>query len=108
MKRRNLQEEDDNEASEVSDGESKPGILHSSDYSYNRYCTSVMFFSAVQPLSNSEIIEVLSNSPTMEQMRNCFEALRRSLSRSKNPPVDEIIQSGLLGALVQALKVEVD
>lgn len=66
------------------------------------------FFSAVQPLSNSEIIEVLSNSPTMEQMRNCFEALRRSLSRSKNPPVDEIIQSGLLGALVQALKVEVD
>ncbi|EPB77968.1 Armadillo/beta-catenin-like repeat protein [Ancylostoma ceylanicum] len=59
-------------------------------------------------LTNEEIIKILSNNPTLEQMRQCFEALRRSLSRSKNPPVDEVIKSGLVNALVEALKVEDD
>ncbi|RCN49530.1 importin subunit alpha-2 family protein [Ancylostoma caninum] len=59
-------------------------------------------------LTNEDIIKILSNNPTLEQMRQCFEALRRSLSRSKNPPVDEVIKSGLVNALVEALKVEDD
>ncbi|KJH49850.1 Armadillo/beta-catenin-like repeat protein [Dictyocaulus viviparus] len=59
-------------------------------------------------LTNEDIIRILSNNPTIEQTRSCFEALRRSLSRSKNPPVDEVINCGLLNALVQALAVEDD
>ncbi|XGW13820.1 hypothetical protein V3C99_000261 [Haemonchus contortus] len=63
---------------------------------------------ATSKLSNEEIIKILCDNPTLEQMRTCFEALRRTLSRSKNPPVDEVIQSGLVNALVQALAVEDD
>ncbi|KAK6035706.1 Armadillo/beta-catenin-like repeat protein [Cooperia oncophora] len=59
-------------------------------------------------LTNEEIIKILCDNPTLEQMRTCFEALRRTLSRSKNPPVDEVINCGLVNALVQALAVEDD
>ncbi|WKY01705.1 hypothetical protein Q1695_015594 [Nippostrongylus brasiliensis] len=59
-------------------------------------------------LTNEEIIKILCNNPTLVQMQTCFEALRRTLSRSKNPPVDEVIQCGLVNALVQALSVEDD
>ncbi|KAJ1370140.1 hypothetical protein KIN20_031802 [Parelaphostrongylus tenuis] len=59
-------------------------------------------------LSNEEIIDILSNNPTIEQTRTCFEALRRTLSRSRNPPIDEVIKSGLVNVLVQALGVEDD
>ncbi|KAJ1352721.1 hypothetical protein KIN20_009126 [Parelaphostrongylus tenuis] len=59
-------------------------------------------------LANGEIINVLNISPTIEQARTYLEALRRRLSRSKNPPIDEVIKSGLLHVLVQALGVEDD
>lgn len=88
MKRRNLQvEENDDEASEASDVEVKPATQ-------------------VPRMTNDEVIAVLTNNPTMEQMRDCFESVRRSLSKSKNPPVDDVIKCGLLAALVQALSVE--
>ncbi|ETN71473.1 Armadillo/beta-catenin-like repeat protein [Necator americanus] len=58
----------------------------------------------VSRLTNEEIVKILSNNPTLDQMRQCFEALRRILSRSKNPPVDEVIKCGLVNALVEALK----
>lgn len=59
-------------------------------------------FSKITP---EEAVRILSNNPTLEQMRETFEAIRRLLSRSKNPPVDEVINAGLLGALVEGLKV---
>ncbi|CAI4226652.1 unnamed protein product [Auanema sp. JU1783] len=89
MKRRNLKEDDDE--SEVSDAE-KP--------------TAVATKPAV--LTNEEVLNILTNNPNLEQMRNCFESLRRTLSKTKNPPVDEVIKCGLLEALVRALSVEDD
>ena len=58
-------------------------------------------------LSNDEIKSILSNNPSENDMIRCFESLRKSLSKTKNPPIDEVIQSGLLIALVQALTVQV-
>ncbi|KAF1769953.1 hypothetical protein GCK72_001770 [Caenorhabditis remanei] len=57
-------------------------------------------------LSNDEIKSILSNNPSENDMIRCFESLRKSLSKTKNPPIDEVIQSGLLIALVQALTVQ--
>lgn len=57
-------------------------------------------------LTIPEIVSMLQNNPSIEQLRTAFEAVRRLLSRSKNAPVDEVIQSGLIIALVQALYVE--
>uniref|UniRef100_F1KVB8 Importin subunit alpha n=2 Tax=Ascaris suum TaxID=6253 RepID=F1KVB8_ASCSU len=56
-------------------------------------------------LTVSEAVVILQNNPSVEQMRCCFEAIRRLLSRSKTPPIDEVIKSGLVTALVQALSV---
>uniref|UniRef100_A0A0N5A4Z6 Importin subunit alpha n=1 Tax=Parastrongyloides trichosuri TaxID=131310 RepID=A0A0N5A4Z6_PARTI len=56
-------------------------------------------------MTPTEAVNILSNNPTLEQMRTTFEGIRRLLSRSKNPPVDEVIRAGLLGALVEGLKV---
>ncbi|VDM37640.1 unnamed protein product [Toxocara canis] len=61
--------------------------------------------SAVPKMTIAEVIHILQNSPTIEQMQNCFEAMRRLLSRSKSPPIDEVIDSGLVAAFVQALVV---
>lgn len=61
---------------------------------------------SVSRLTNEEIVKILCKNPTLEQMRTCFEALRRSLSRTRNPPVDDVINCGLVNALVQALSVE--
>lgn len=58
-------------------------------------------------LSNDEIRAILSNNPSEDDMVRCFESLRKSLSKTKNPPIDEVIHCGLLQALVQALSVEV-
>ncbi|KAK6055712.1 Armadillo/beta-catenin-like repeat protein [Cooperia oncophora] len=55
-------------------------------------------------LTNEEIIKILCDNPTLEQMRTCFEALRRTLSRSRST----LINCGLVNALVQALAVEDD
>lgn len=89
MKRRNQLTEDEDEG-ELSDLDLKtaPAYAHR--------------------LTNEEILKILCDNPTVEQMRICFEALRRTLSRSKNPPVDEVIACGLVNALVQALSVEDD
>uniref|UniRef100_A0A8R1DER7 Importin subunit alpha n=1 Tax=Caenorhabditis japonica TaxID=281687 RepID=A0A8R1DER7_CAEJA len=57
-------------------------------------------------LSHDEIKAILSNNPSEKDMVRCFESLRKSLSKNKNPPVDEVINSGLLTALVQALGVQ--
>ncbi|CAL2028214.1 unnamed protein product [Caenorhabditis brenneri] len=56
-------------------------------------------------LSNDEVKRILQNNPSEEDMVRCFESLRKSLSKTKNPPIDEVIHSGLLLALVQALGV---
>ncbi|VDM52565.1 unnamed protein product [Angiostrongylus costaricensis] len=88
MKRRNqlVEDEDDGELSDM-DVKSVPDTTR---------------------LSYGQIINILSNNPTLEQTRTCFEALRRTLSRSKNPPVDEVIKCGLVNVLVQALSVQDD
>lgn len=91
MKRRNFAEEED----DVDDAE-----------------TSTENSAAAPPekvaarLPFPEVIRILMSSPSMEQTRDCFESIRRALSKSKNPPVEEVIQCGLLEALVQALAVE--
>ncbi|VDK56891.1 unnamed protein product [Anisakis simplex] len=56
-------------------------------------------------LSIEEAVRILQNNPTVPQMQTCFESMRRLLSRSKNPPIDEVISSGLVIAFVQALSV---
>lgn len=61
---------------------------------------------SLKPLPIPEIITILQNNPSIDQLRVAFEAIRRLLSRSRNAPVDEVIQSGLIDALVQALYVE--
>ena len=58
-------------------------------------------------MSCPEIKRVLMNNPNADQMRHCFESLRRMLSRSENPPIDEVIKEGLLDACIQALQINV-
>nr|CAD2125595.1 unnamed protein product [Meloidogyne enterolobii] len=53
-----------------------------------------------------EAAAILQAQPTIEQIRDAFEAVRRTLSRSADPPIDHIIQSGFPLALVQALSVQ--
>lgn len=110
MKRRNQLTEDEDEG-ELSDLDLKtaPGMIRTSSHWYHYHCrASYHLFSAyAHRLTNEEILKILCDNPTVEQMRICFEALRRTLSRSKNPPVDEVIACGLVNALVQALSVEV-
>ncbi|CAB3408343.1 unnamed protein product [Caenorhabditis bovis] len=57
-------------------------------------------------LSNDEVKRILSNNPSTDDMIVCFESLRRSLSKNKNPPIDEVIKTGLVHALVQALALD--
>lgn len=47
--------------------------------------------------------ELLLNNPTQDILRKVFEHIRRLLSRDKNPPIDEVVNEGLVVALVQAL-----
>lgn len=54
-----------------------------------------------------EAAVVLQSNPSIEQIRSAFEAVRRMLSRSSDPPIDLIIQLGFPLALVQALNVQV-
>ncbi|CAJ0573317.1 unnamed protein product, partial [Mesorhabditis spiculigera] len=93
MKRRNLvDDESDDEASEAPEA----GALKDDQKT------------ARALLSFEEVIKILTNNPSLEDMRRCFESVRRSLSKSKDPPIDSTIESGLLQALVQALAVEDD
>lgn len=110
MKRRN-QLVDDDEEGELSDLDLKsaPGAPGNAEDIgiLLKVAVYVLISATTNKLTNEDIIKILSNNPTLEQMRQCFEALRRTLSRSKNPPVDEVIKSGLVNALVEALKVDV-
>ena len=54
-----------------------------------------------------EALKVLQSNPTMEQIRVAFESIRRVLSRSKDPPIDDVIQLGFPFALVRALGIQV-
>ena len=51
----------------------------------------------------SQAKELLLNNPTQDILRKVFEHIRRLLSRDKNPPIDEVVNEGLVVALVQAL-----
>ncbi|CAD6190917.1 unnamed protein product [Caenorhabditis auriculariae] len=55
-----------------------------------------------------EVKSVLFNNPDLEQTIKCFESLRKILSKTRTPPIEEFIQSGLMAALVQALSIEND
>ncbi|KAK0426666.1 hypothetical protein QR680_009833 [Steinernema hermaphroditum] len=52
-----------------------------------------------------EILKILTNNPAIIELRRCFEALRRHVSRDKCPPVDEVIRLNLVEAMVSALSV---
>lgn len=54
-----------------------------------------------------ESIQILTNNPSIVQLQQVFEGIRRILSRSKEPPVQEMVDSGLVVALVKGLDVEV-
>uniref|UniRef100_A0AC35U1A4 Importin subunit alpha n=1 Tax=Rhabditophanes sp. KR3021 TaxID=114890 RepID=A0AC35U1A4_9BILA len=54
----------------------------------------------------AEAVRVLSNSPDLAQMLVTFESVRRLLSKSKDPPVEEIVKSGLLNALTEGLTIQ--
>uniref|UniRef100_A0A7E4ZUJ3 Importin subunit alpha n=1 Tax=Panagrellus redivivus TaxID=6233 RepID=A0A7E4ZUJ3_PANRE len=56
----------------------------------------------------AEAKQLLLNNPDQATLRNVFEALRRMLSRTTNPPIDEVVNEGLVVALVQGLSVEDD
>ena len=92
MKRRNLNVDMDDEYTSGSDSElqqqenAKPEL---------------------EALSLEEAMAILQNNPTLEQVRHAFESVRRTLSRSKDPPIDQTIQLGYPFALVQALQYPV-
>ncbi|CAI2298820.1 unnamed protein product [Caenorhabditis sp. 36 PRJEB53466] len=90
MKRRNIvevDEDDYNSESELEEPQQKPPSTR---------------------LSHDDIKRILSANPSDEDMVRCFESLRKSLSKTKNPPIDDVIQSGLLQALATALTVQND
>ncbi|VDD94785.1 unnamed protein product [Enterobius vermicularis] len=57
-------------------------------------------------LAISQVVTILQNNPSLEQLRIAFESVRRLLSRTRDAPVDKVIQSGLIAALIRALYVE--
>ncbi len=57
-------------------------------------------------LSPADAYAILINQPTIEQMRYAFEAIRRLLSKTKDPPVNAVVDAGLVDALVSALSFE--
>jgi hypothetical protein len=54
----------------------------------------------------SEARQILMSNPGIPALRNVFWWIRKQLSRAQNVPLDEIIQEGLLQALVQGLTVD--
>uniref|UniRef100_A0A914CPX9 Importin subunit alpha n=1 Tax=Acrobeloides nanus TaxID=290746 RepID=A0A914CPX9_9BILA len=57
-------------------------------------------------ITPEEARNILLNNPSLEQMQFAFEQIRRLLSINNNPPVDDIINAGLVEALVKALEVQ--
>jgi hypothetical protein len=63
---------------------------------------------ALPPLMTmEEAVASLQENPSTEQVRAAFEAVRRTLSRNKDPPIDHVIKLGFPFALVQALNLQV-
>lgn len=58
-------------------------------------------------LDIQEVLKILSNNPTLEQLQHAFESVRKMLSRSRDAPIKEVIQAGLCDALVKGLIYEV-
>uniref|UniRef100_A0A914YT35 Importin subunit alpha n=1 Tax=Panagrolaimus superbus TaxID=310955 RepID=A0A914YT35_9BILA len=56
--------------------------------------------------SFAEARKILTENPSIDDLRNVFTFLRKQLSRPKNVPLDEIVQEGLVQALVQGLNVD--
>ncbi|CAP36167.1 Protein CBR-IMA-2 [Caenorhabditis briggsae] len=97
MKRRNIIDNEDDDLNECeSENEDKDKLSNGNQ------------MSNTNRLSNDEIKQILSSNPSEDDMIRCFESLRKSLSKTKNPPIDDVIQSGLINALVQALRVQND
>ncbi|CAJ0945702.1 unnamed protein product, partial [Mesorhabditis belari] len=93
----------------VDDDESDDALTTDHDVSADNTEAKAAAAAARQPLmSFQQVVAVLSNNPSVEDMQRCFESVRRTLSRSKAPPIDETIENGVLNALVQALGVEDD
>uniref|UniRef100_A0A1I8BZQ8 Importin subunit alpha n=1 Tax=Meloidogyne hapla TaxID=6305 RepID=A0A1I8BZQ8_MELHA len=93
MKRRNLTVDLDESYTSASDNEEQPKDKQSKQ-------------SPEQVMTIEEAAAILQAQPTIEQIRAAFESVRRTLSRSADPPIDHIIQSGFPLALVQALSVQ--
>jgi hypothetical protein len=53
----------------------------------------------------ADIRKVLTENPSIEDLRNVFTFLRKQLSRPKDVPINEIVREGLVQALVQGLAV---
>jgi len=73
--------------------------LNSSDSSIDRE-----LYVASSVTSLEDAISMIANNPTIDQIRMSFEFIRRLLSRNKDPPIDQIISSGLLVALVNGIE----
>ncbi|TMS38034.1 hypothetical protein L596_004848 [Steinernema carpocapsae] len=56
--------------------------------------------------SLKEVLECLTNNPSMPQLQIAFESLRRQLSKDKNPPIEEVIRLNLVEAMVRGLSVQ--
>uniref|UniRef100_A0A915LK67 IBB domain-containing protein n=1 Tax=Meloidogyne javanica TaxID=6303 RepID=A0A915LK67_MELJA len=94
MKRRNLTVDLDESYTSASDTEEQPKDKQVQQSPERKVMTI------------EEAAAILQAQPTIEQIRDAFEAVRRTLSRSADPPIDHIIQSGFPLALVQALSVQ--
>jgi hypothetical protein len=54
----------------------------------------------------AEARNILMSNPSIADLRNVFGYIRKQLSRAQNVPVNEIVQEGLVQALVQGLSVD--
>lgn len=59
------------------------------------------------PLTVDNIIQILTNNPSINDLRRAFTSIRRILSSARDPPIDDVIKAGFLDALAKALEVDV-
>ncbi|XP_028409609.1 importin subunit alpha-1-like [Dendronephthya gigantea] len=60
-----------------------------------------------QSLSPAQIYQVLVSNSTQDQVFAAVQASRKMLSRERNPPINDVIQAGLVPKLVECLKQSV-
>ena len=53
-----------------------------------------------------ECIKILSSKPERDQILYTIQAVRRMLSRSRDPPIDKVVDAGLVPFLVASLKFD--